>query len=113
MSNAPYVEQLQTLTKQLKITGASLAYWDGAELHLATTGLRNSVTGDPVTTDTLMHIGSIMKVFNAVLFMQLVDDGFVELDDLVIKHLPQFQLKDRDALSKLTCRMLLNHTSGI
>jgi CubicO group peptidase (beta-lactamase class C family) len=113
MSRTSYADQLQALAQQFKVTGASFAYWDGAELHLAATGLRNSVTGDPVTTDTVMHIGSIMKVINAALFMQLVDDGLVGLDDLVTQHLPHFRLKDRDALARLTCRMLLNHTSGI
>ena len=31
------------------VTGASFAYWDGQALHTAQSGVRNSVTGDPVT----------------------------------------------------------------
>ncbi|WP_137173209.1 serine hydrolase [Massilia sp. HP4] len=95
------------------VTGASFAYWDGERLHQAVGGLRNSVTGDPVTLDTLMHIGSITKVLNATLFMQLVDDGLVGLDDPVSRHLPELRLGDPQALAALTCRMLLNHTNGI
>lgn len=101
------------LTGSGAVTGASFAYWDGQRLQRAVGGLRNSVTGDPVTLDTLMHIGSITKVLNAVLFMQLVDDGLVELDDPVTKHLPELRLGDPGALAAMTCRMLLNHTNGI
>ncbi|MEZ4587098.1 MAG: serine hydrolase domain-containing protein [Gemmatimonadales bacterium] len=95
------------------VTGASLAVWDGAALTTAVAGMRNSVTGDPITEDTVMHIGSITKIFNAVLVMQLVDDGLIALEDPVVKHLPDFELRDRAARDRITCGMLLNHTSGI
>lgn len=101
------------ITGSGEVTGASFALWDGGQMHQAVGGLRNSVTGDPVTLDTLMHIGSITKVLNATLFMQLVDDGLIELDDLVSKHLPELRLGEPEALSKITCRMLINHTNGI
>ncbi len=101
------------ITESGEVTGAAFAYWDGAHMHEVVGGLRNSVTGDPVTLDTLMHIGSITKVLNATLFMQLVDDGLVDLDDPVAKHLPDLRLGDPDALARITCRMLINHTNGI
>ena len=101
------------LTGSGEVTGASFAYWDGDQMHRVVGGLRNSVTRDPVTLDTLMHIGSITKVLNATLFMQLVDDGLIDLDDLVSKHLPELRLGDPEALSRITCRMLINHTNGI
>ncbi|MFJ9990171.1 serine hydrolase domain-containing protein [Pseudomonas putida] len=101
------------LTQSGEVTGASFAYWDGEQMHQVVGGLRNSVTGDPVTLDTLMHIGSITKVINATLFMQLVDDGLIDLDDPVIKHLPELRLGDPQALPRITCRMLINHTNGI
>ncbi|MDT9600846.1 serine hydrolase domain-containing protein [Sphingosinicella rhizophila] len=96
-----------------EITGASFAYWGGQRLETAVAGLRNSVTRDPVTPDTLMHIGSITKLFNTVLLMQLVDDGLISLDDPVVRHLPDLKLGDMEALQQITCRMLVNHTSGI
>ena len=95
------------------VTGASFAYWDGKASHLAVSGMRNSVTGDPVTADTVMHVGSITKVTNATLLMQLVDDRLIALDDPVFEHLPELRLRDMQALKKITCRMLVNHTSGI
>jgi CubicO group peptidase (beta-lactamase class C family) len=104
---------LQSAVSELNITGASFAYWNGNELVAATAGVRNSATGDPVTRDTVMHIGSITKVLNAVLLMQLVDDEAIRLDDPVAKYLPRLRLRDSQALGQITCEMLLNHTSGI
>lgn len=108
-----YVALLEAARADTGVTGASFAYWDGIELHTAVAGLRNSATRDPVTRDTVMHVGSITKVTNAALMMQLVDEGRIALDDPVIKHLPEFRLRDRQALGQITCAMLLNHTSGI
>jgi len=108
-----YTQQLESALASTGVTGASFAYWDGAALCTAAAGLRNSVTGDPVTIDTVLHIGSITKVFNAVLIMQLVDEGKIALNDPVVRHLPGLRLRDTEALKNITCAMLVNHTSGI
>lgn len=109
---APW-ERLESTRAACKVTGVSFAYWDGDSLHTAVAGVRNSVTGDPITTDTVMHIGSITKIANATLVMQLVDEGKIRLEDPVARHLPDLRLRDPRALEQLTCAMLLNHTSGI
>jgi CubicO group peptidase (beta-lactamase class C family) len=106
-------QRLESALEKNDVTGASFAYWDGERLQLAVAGVRNSVTRDPITSDTLMHIGSISKVLNATLMMQLVDDRLISLDDPVVKHLPDLRLRDSAALQRITCAMLVNHTSGI
>lgn len=108
-----YTQQLEAARIAAGVTGASFAYWDGEQLHTAASGLRNSVTGDPVTVDTVMFIGSITKVLNTALMMQAVDEGKIALEDPVVKHLPELRLRDKQALQRITCEMLLNHTSGI
>jgi CubicO group peptidase (beta-lactamase class C family) len=108
-----YARQLEKALAENEVTGASFAYWDGKALHTANAGMRNSVTGDPVTADTVMHIGSITKVMNAVLLLQLVDEGRIALEDPVVEHLPELRLRDAEALKRITCGMLINHTSGI
>ena len=60
-----------------------------------------------------MHIGSITKVLNATLVMQLVDEGRVELTASLKRYLPDFQVADRTATERITVEMLLNHTCGI
>jgi CubicO group peptidase (beta-lactamase class C family) len=108
-----YTQLLESAIGTSGLTGASFAYWDGSQLHTSVAGRRNSVTGDPVTTDTVMHIGSITKVLNTTLMMQLVDEGRIALEDPVVKHVPALRLKDMAALRRITCAMLVNHTSGI
>jgi CubicO group peptidase (beta-lactamase class C family) len=108
-----YPRKLQAALTAAGVTGASFGYWDGERLHTATAGVRNSTTGDPVTADTVMHIGSITKVLNTVLLMQLVDERKINLEDPVVRHLPQLRLRDLQARRRITCEMLVNHTSGI
>jgi CubicO group peptidase (beta-lactamase class C family) len=60
-----------------------------------------------------MHVGSITKLMTTTLMMQLVDEGRISLADPITGHIPEFRLRDMQALQRITGRMLLNHTSGI
>ena len=95
------------------VAGASAAVFHKGELTTASAGITNVTTGIEITDDTLMHIGSIAKVFTTTLIMQLVDEGLLDLDDPILQHLPELKLKDKEALQCITVKMLLNHTSGI
>lgn len=54
-------------------------------------------------------IGSVTKTFVAATVLQLVDDGLVELDDPVRRHLPElFRIS-----GEITVEQLLDHTSGL
>src|SRR5262249_51293321 len=50
--------------------------------------------------------------FVATSVMQLVERGKVNLDELVTKYLPYFQLKD-PRYTAITVRQMLTHTSGM
>ncbi len=110
-------DQLQAmiapLTDQAKIAGIQIAVWHKGETVAAATGLANIPAGIEMTTDTVSHIGSITKVLNTTLIMQCVEEGLISLDDPLVKHIPDFALKDKDAAREITVRMCLNHTSGI
>ena len=95
------------------VPGASVAIYNKGQLTTAAAGLTNVATGVELTPDTVMHIGSIAKVFTTTLVMQLVDEGKVDLDAKVLHYLPDLKLHDRAALEQITVKMLLNHTSGI
>ena len=62
------------------IAGASVAIFEDGALTTAVSGVANVETGIAIDRNTVMHIGSITKVFNATLLMQLVDEGLVDLD---------------------------------
>ena len=93
--------------------GASAAVFRDGQWEVAAAGMANVTTGVDVTAETVMHIGSITKVLNATLVMQLVDEGRVELAAPLKRYLPDFQVSDRDATELITVEMLLNHTCGI
>jgi CubicO group peptidase (beta-lactamase class C family) len=103
---------LDELREQHKVPGASVAFFDG-EAVLAASGVTNVTTGVEATTDTLMHVGSITKLMNATLAMQLVDEGLLALERPVIDYLPDLRLGDAEAARIITVEQLLNHTSGI
>lgn len=67
----------------------------------------------PVTEETLFAIGSCSKAFTTFILGQLVDKKLISWDDLVIKHLPEFRLKDIHATHHLTIRDLVTHRSGL
>ncbi|MEO7962273.1 MAG: serine hydrolase domain-containing protein, partial [Gemmatimonadaceae bacterium] len=67
----------------------------------------------PVTSKTLMPIGSNTKSFTVVLLGQLVDQGKLAWDTPVQKYLPNFQLYDEYAGKSMTARDLVSHRSGL
>ncbi|HEU5475444.1 MAG TPA: serine hydrolase domain-containing protein [Actinophytocola sp.] len=71
------------------------------------TGARGRVDGERPTPDTQYRIGSITKTFVAVLVMRLRDEGRLDLNDPLDKHLPGTNL------GHLTIAQLLAHTGGL
>ena len=111
--DAALSDKLNAICKQARVVGASAALFEDGNLKTATYGVANMKSGVDITTDTVMHIGSITKVINTTLLMQLVDEGLVDLDEPVRKYLPKLRIADMRALRKISVRMLVNHTSGI
>lgn len=106
-------DRLTALADKHGVVGASLAIRHGDEVAEAATGVLNLRTQQPVTTDSVFQIGSITKVWTATLVMQLVDDGLLDLDEPVARHLPGFSVADEQVARTVTARQLLAHTSGI
>ncbi|WP_426310074.1 serine hydrolase domain-containing protein [Cellulosimicrobium sp. E-16] len=69
-----------------------------------------SVLGEPATpsTDGHIRIGSNTKTFVAATALGLVADGVLALDEPAAAYLPDLPID-----SRITVRMLLQHTSGI
>jgi CubicO group peptidase (beta-lactamase class C family) len=76
---------------------------------------------EPLETTDVFWAASITKSFVAVAIMMMVDEGHLQLDDLVEKHIPEFKgqkvktgKKSSDtAKHPLTVRNLLNHLDGL
>jgi CubicO group peptidase (beta-lactamase class C family) len=67
--------------------------------------------GEPVTTETPSILASLTKFLNALLLLELVDQGFLDLDDPVAKHIAA--LRDLRATRPITIRDLYLHTAGL
>lgn len=100
--------------EKFDIPGASIGIVMNGEVVLAKGyGMRDLAAGLPVTEDTLFAIGSCSKAFTTFVLGQMVDEGKIAWDDLVIKHLPGFRLQDAHATDHMTIRDLLTHRSGL
>jgi len=73
-------------------------------------GLANMEWGIPNGPDTKFRIGSITKQFTAMLILQLVQEGKLDLEASLADLLPYYR---KDTGSRVTLHQLLNHTSGI
>ncbi|MEU6943978.1 serine hydrolase domain-containing protein [Streptomyces sp. NPDC046316] len=70
-------------------------------------GARSCVEGHAPDADTQYRIGSLTKVFTAVLVMRLRDEGLLDLNDPLEKHLPGTDV------GETTIAQLLAHTAGL
>ncbi len=79
---------------------------DGEIVWERTLGVADVATGREATADDAYRIGSITKTFTAVLVMQLVGEGRIELDAPLRAFLPE-------APAGPTVRMALSHLTGL
>lgn len=71
------------------------------------TGSRSGVDGHAPDADTQFRVGSITKIFTAVLVLRLRDEGLLDLDDPLEKHLPG------TGVGTVTIHQLLSHSAGL
>jgi len=76
-------------------------------------GHHNAGDSRPLDGDTVFEIGSVTKVFTALLFADMVEKNEVALTDPVAKYLPtDFKVPERNGHS-ITLVDLATHTSGL
>ncbi|MDT7838840.1 serine hydrolase [Aquabacterium sp. OR-4] len=104
---------LPALLVQHQVPGAAVALirdrrlvWSGGY------GRRSAAAGEAVTPDTVFEAASMSKPVMAMLAMQLVDRGQLDLDRPVVAYGPELLVPDQPEKQRVTARMLLAHTSG-
>lgn len=93
-----------------RIDGAVLLAKSGEPVFRAGYGLANHEWAIPNTPETRFRIASMTKSFTAVLTMQLVQEGSLDLDAAITAYLPGYP---GDPGDRITVRHLLTHRSGI
>jgi len=111
-SAAPSARALQGAAQAVIDAGGSgilIRMHDGTRIRTVTAGVGDQDTGRRVKNKDQYQIGSQTKTFMAVLALQLVAEGRVDLDESIETYLPGV-VPGGDAI---TVRMLLQHTSGL
>lgn len=98
--------------REAGVPGASVGVLHEGEDSVLTTGVSNVDTGHAVEPGTLFMIGSTSKTFTAAAVLAMVEDGLVDLDEPIVKYLPDLRLADPVARDTVTTRHLLTHSAG-
>jgi len=101
---------IKTLYRNEQFSGAVLVSVKGEIIYKNAVGYANIEDSILNTVDTKFRIASFTKPFTAMLILQLIEDGKVELDGKLINYLPEFKVNGGD---KITIHQLLTHTAGI
>lgn len=110
----PIRDLIDEALKTWEVPGVSVAVIQGDKiLYLGGRGVREFGKNDRVTERTLFPLASCSKAFTSLLMGTLVDEGLLDWDDPVRKHLPDFELSDPNASKLVTLRDLLSHRTGV
>lgn len=100
--------------KLFQVPGIAIAVVkDGKVVTARGFGVRKLGESAPVDGKTIFEIASNSKVFTAAALAMLVDEGKLDWDDKVTKHLPDFRMYDAYVTHEMTIRDLLVHRSGL
>lgn len=94
------------------VPGGSLVVVDRKrELLRLTFGVADHATGRAPQPEHLYQVASISKSFTALAVLMLAQEGFLDLDEPVIRRLPWVELGPWT--QQVTLRHLLSHTAGL
>lgn len=109
--NAPSVQDVaQNYARQHDFQGTVLVARNGALIYQESFGLANRPFAVKNTPDTRYRVASITKAFTAVIALQLVEEGKLDLKESIKTYLPDFEGEGAQTIS---LHDLLHHTSGL
>ncbi|GAB5552103.1 MAG: hypothetical protein Sapg2KO_16940 [Saprospiraceae bacterium] len=104
------VDQVFKVYDNSETPGISIGFIKDGQLQFSKSyGMANLEHQIPVSDTTVFSLASVSKQFTALAILLLEEQGKLSLDDDIRKYLPEF----KDYGSKITIKMLANHTSGI
>jgi CubicO group peptidase (beta-lactamase class C family) len=104
--------QIRPLMDRHQVPGVAAGILLDGTAHAAGWGVLSVEAPLPVDGGTVFQIGSTTKTFTGAALMRLADEGRLDLDDPVRRHLPEFRVADPDVTERVTLRHLVTHTAG-
>ncbi len=78
---------IEDVRRQAGIPGAVVGVWlPGKGSYVRATGVADTATRRPMTSDVFLRIGSETKTFTVTALLKLVDDGRIRLDDPISRY---------------------------
>ena len=101
---------VQKIMKEQRITGLSLAVVkDGNTVVNKGYGLANVEHNIPVTSETVIRLGSVSKQFFTAAILKLAEDGKLSIEDSVHKFFPDAP----ETWRQVQIKHLMSHSSGL
>jgi CubicO group peptidase (beta-lactamase class C family) len=104
------VEELVADGGQVGVVAAVVV---GDAVWTADAGLASVEAAVRTSADTVFRAYSVSKTFTTATLLSLVEDGVLDLDDPVDKHLTAYRLVPPDGGPQPTIRQVLTHTAGV
>lgn len=121
-------KKVESLMKIAKVQGLAVTVFNhNKPIYKKSFGYKNLTTKELINNNTNIYGASLSKPVFAVMVMQLVEKGLLDLDKPLQSYLPKLiydykptkkwhdnyqDLKEDSSYFKITARMCLNHTSG-
>lgn len=107
-------DKLQQAVDRELVRGAVVAAYDSGAVTYKGVGVTAKGSSDPPTKDTVFEIGSITKVFTALLVQTLVQEEELSWDSTLKESLPLPTLEfANNRVQEITLRELAIHSSGL
>ncbi len=105
---------LQRITRETGLVGGVVNVIRGGKtVYTYEYGYADRENQLPMTQDTLFDVASTSKAWTVMLAAQAVDQGKLDWDEPIQKHIPEFTMVDQYAGAHLSARDMSSHRSGL
>jgi len=107
---------MDTLREMYHVPGVSIAVIHNGNIDwIKGYGIRKRGNPEPVDTTTLFQAASISKPVSAVLALQMVNKGLLNLDENINRKLQSWRIPENEFTKSdsITLRRLLSHSAGL
>lgn len=104
---------IETYQKYCGIPGVSLALIkDGKLVYYKTYGVRNTISGEKVDSNTLFEAASVTKPVFSFAVWRLIERGVIDIDKPLYLYLPNPDIAYDERYKLITARHVLTHRTG-